>query len=87
MISMLKKNYEILCKLNSTQNNITVNDVIKAVSHQFKNVATKIIDETINDIQNVILDEMNLIIRLLLGYDYIATSVAFLLENDINLEN
>ena len=42
MISMLNKNYEILCKLNLTQNNITVNDVIRAVSHQLKNVATKI---------------------------------------------
>lgn len=48
MISMLNKNYEILCKLNLTQNNITVNDVIKAVSYQLKNVTTKIIGETIN---------------------------------------
>ena len=40
---MLNKNYEILCKLNLTQNNITFNDVIKAASHQLKNVATKII--------------------------------------------
>ena len=54
---MLNKNYEILCKLNLTQNNITVNDVIKAVSHQLKNIATKIIGETINDIQNAILDK------------------------------
>lgn len=54
---MLNKNYEILCKLNLTQNNITVNDVIKAVSYQLKNVATKIIGETINDIQNTILDK------------------------------
>ena len=54
---MLNKNYEILCKLNLTQNNITVNDVIKAVSYQLKNVATKIIGETINDIQNAILDK------------------------------
>ena len=37
---MINKNYEILCKLNLTQNNITVNDAIKAVSHQLKNVAT-----------------------------------------------
>ena len=54
---MLNKNYEILCKLNLTQNNITVNDVIRAVSYQLKNVATKIIGETINDIQNSILDK------------------------------
>lgn len=54
---MLNKNYEILCKLNLTQNNITVNDVIRAVSHQLKNVATKIISETINDIQDAILDK------------------------------
>ena len=54
---MLNKNYEILCKLNLTQNNITVNDVIKAVSHQLKNVTTKIISQTINDIQDAILDK------------------------------
>ena len=54
---MLNKNYEILCKLNLTQSNITVNDVIKAVSHQLKNVATKIISQTINDIQDAILDK------------------------------
>ena len=54
---MLNKNYEILCKLNLTQNNITFNDVIKAASHQLKNVATKIISETINDIQDAILDK------------------------------
>lgn len=47
---MLNKNYEILCKLNLTQNNIAANDVIKAVSYLFKNIATKIIDETINNI-------------------------------------
>lgn len=57
MISMLNKNYEILCKLNLKQNNITINDVIKPVSYQLKNVATKIIGETINDIQNAILDK------------------------------
>ena len=54
---MLNKNYEILCKLNLTQSNITVNDVIKVVSHQLKNVATKIISQTINDIQDAILDK------------------------------
>ena len=54
---MLNKNYEILCELNLTQNNITVNNVIKAVSYQLKNVATKIIDETINNVQNAILDK------------------------------
>ena len=54
---MINKNYEILCKLNLTQNNITVNNVIKAVSYQLKNVATKIIDETINNVQNAILDK------------------------------
>ena len=54
---MLNKNYEILCKLNLTQSNITVNDVIKAVSHQLKNVTTKIISQTINDIQDAILDK------------------------------
>ena len=54
---MLNKNYEILCRLNLTQNNITVNDVIKAVSYQLKNVATKIIGETINNVQNAILDK------------------------------
>ena len=48
---------KFFAKLNLTQNNITVNDVIKAVSHQLKNVATKIIGETINDIQNAILDK------------------------------
>lgn len=55
---MLNKNYEILCKLNLTQKNITVNYVIKAVNYQLKNVATKIIGQTINDIQNAILDKL-----------------------------
>lgn len=57
MISILNKDYEIFCKLNLTQNNITVNDVIKAVIYQLKNVATNIVGETINDIQNMILDK------------------------------
>ena len=51
---MFKKNYEILCKLNLIQNNITVNDVIKAISYQLKNVATKIIGETyIKKVKNI----------------------------------
>ncbi len=53
---MLNKNYEILCKLNLTQNNITVNDVIRAVNYELKNVAVQIIGRTINDIQDGILD-------------------------------
>lgn len=53
---MLNKNYEILCKLNLTHNNITVNDVIRAVNNELKNVAVEIIGKTINDIQDSILD-------------------------------
>lgn len=53
---MLNKNYEILCKLNLTQNNITVNDVIRAVNYELKNVAVQIIGRTIDDIQDGILD-------------------------------
>lgn len=53
---MLNKNYEILCKLNLTQNNITVNDVIRAISYELKNVAVKMIGLTINDIQEAILN-------------------------------
>lgn len=41
IISMLKKLWNTLqIKFNTT--NITVNDVIKAISYQFKNVSTKI---------------------------------------------
>jgi hypothetical protein len=53
---MLNKNYEILCKLNLAQNNITVNDVIRAVNHELKNAAIQIIGKTIDDIQDGILD-------------------------------
>lgn len=53
---MLNKNYEILCKLNLTHNNITVNDVIRAVNNELKNTAIQIIGKTINDIQHGILD-------------------------------
>lgn len=56
MISMLNKNYKILCKLNLTQKNITVNDVIRAVNQELNNVAVELIGRTINDIQDSILD-------------------------------
>jgi hypothetical protein len=53
---MLNKKYEILCKLNLTQNNITVNDIIRAVNYELKNTAVKIIGKTIDDIQDSLLE-------------------------------
>lgn len=53
---MLNKNYEILCKLNLSQNNITVNDIIRAVNHELKNAAVEIIGRTIDDIQDCLLN-------------------------------
>lgn len=52
---MFNKKYEILCKLNLSQNNITVNDVIRAVNYELRNVAVEIIGSTINNIQDEIL--------------------------------
>ena len=54
---MLKKNYEILCKLNLSHNNITVNDIIRAVNDELRNAAVQIIGKTINDVQNAILNK------------------------------
>lgn len=53
---MLNNNYKILCKLNLTQNNITVNDVIRAVNYELRNVAVEIIGSTIDDIQDGLLN-------------------------------
>ena len=53
---MLNKNYEILCKLNLAQNNITVNNVIRAVNYELKNAAIEIIGRTIDDIQHGLLN-------------------------------
>lgn len=52
---MFNKKYEILCKLNLSQNNITVNDVIRAENYELRNVAVEIIVSIINNIQDEIL--------------------------------
>ena len=54
---MLNKNYEILCKLNLSHNNITVNGIIRAVNNELRNAAVQIICKTINDVQNAILNK------------------------------
>lgn len=46
-----------LLNIDFFQNNVTVNYVIKVVGYQLKNITTKIICKTINDIQNEILDK------------------------------
>lgn len=48
----VQQKYEILCKLNLSQNNITVNDVIRAMKYQLKNVVVEIIGSTIDNLQD-----------------------------------
>jgi len=57
MISMLTKKHTIFCKINLSQNNITVNDVIRSVNHKFKDLTLNLSSEIIEEIQESLLNE------------------------------
>lgn len=57
MISMLNKNYKILCNINLTHENITVNDIIQQIQTSLKNTPSQLIGCILNDVQKSILDK------------------------------
>lgn len=55
MISMPNKNIDILIKLNLSQENASVNEIIKSVTKTLKSTTAEIIGNIINRIQENIL--------------------------------
>ena len=54
---MLNKNYKILCNINLTHENITVNDIIQQIQTSLKNTPSQSIGCILNDVQKSILDK------------------------------